>query len=384
MTDPLFTLAVLALSIAVSEWLVRHTFARHFGSALLVIVITAVVANLGLIPTSSTAEAPTPVYDAIFAYVAPISIFWLLLRVNLRDVLSAGLPMIALFLIGSIGTFAGVWLGMQLVNGSETIGPLYAALGGMFVGTYTGGSVNFNAIALEYEVVREGVLYGGAVAVDNILTAVWMVVTIAIPRLLAGRWPHRGEVARSTEVITGEEEDTESVHPLDLGLVLFAGIGGLWLSIQIESWLAGWGLPIPLILIVTTLALMLAQIPAVARLRGANVLAMFSVYLFLAVIGAFCDVSALQGLGQLGLILLAFATTVVFVHGLLVFGVAYFTRLDPDVTAVASQANVGGGTSALALARSLGRADLVVPGILMGALGNGLGTYLGFLAVGLL
>ena len=54
-------------------------------------------------------------------------------------------------------------------------------------------------------------------------------------------------------------------------------------------------------------------------------------------------------------------------------------RLDPALVAVASQANVGGSTSALALARSLGRGDLALPGILVGALGNALGTYLGFL-----
>ncbi len=46
--------------------------------------------------------------------------------------------------------------------------------------------------------------------------------------------------------------------------------------------------------------------------------------------------------------------------------------------AVASQANIGGGTSALALARSLNRPDLVLPAILIGSLGLALGTYLGF------
>ena len=45
---------------------------------------------------------------------------------------------------------------------------------------------------------------------------------------------------------------------------------------------------------------------------------------------------------------------------------------------------IGGSTSALALARSLGRGDLALPGILVGALGNALGTYLGFLTAALL
>ena len=38
---PLFVVAVLALNVTVSEWLIRHTALRHLGSALLVIVLTA-------------------------------------------------------------------------------------------------------------------------------------------------------------------------------------------------------------------------------------------------------------------------------------------------------------------------------------------------------
>ena len=51
-------------------------------------------------------------------------------------------------------------------------------------------------------------------------------------------------------------------------------------------------------------------------------------------------------------------------------------KADLDLIAVASQANVGGGTSALALARSIGRTALVLPAVLIGALG----TFLGFWA----
>jgi uncharacterized membrane protein len=59
------------------------------------------------------------------------------------------------------------------------------------------------------------------------------------------------------------------------------------------------------------------------------------------------------------------------------------TAIDLAGAAVASQANVGGATSALALAKSLGREDLLVPGILLGSLGTAVGTFLGFVAAGL-
>lgn len=136
MTDQtLYIFAVLCLVTALSEWLVRRTALRHLGTALVVIIVTAVFANAGLLPTTSTEQNPVPAYDAIFGVVAPLAIVWLLLGVNVRDVLRAGVPIIALFLIGSLGTVAGVLAGMWIVDGPERIGPMYAALGGMFTGT---------------------------------------------------------------------------------------------------------------------------------------------------------------------------------------------------------------------------------------------------------
>ena len=82
--QPFFLMGVLALNVAVSEWLARHTPLRHLGSALLVIVLTAVVANVGVIPTYSDEQ---PVYTGVFTYLAPLAIFWLLLQVNLGGLL---------------------------------------------------------------------------------------------------------------------------------------------------------------------------------------------------------------------------------------------------------------------------------------------------------
>jgi uncharacterized membrane protein len=368
---------MLCLFTAVSEWLVRRTWLRHLGTALLVILVTAVASNLGIVPAGSTADAPVGVYDAIFAYLAPLGIFWLLLRVNLRDILRAGVPIVALFLIGSAGIMLGAFIGAALVP-LDTLGTLHAALGGMFVGTYTGGSINFNAVALEYGVVREGGLYTGAVAVDNVITTVWMAATIALPRLLAPLW--RTVAARPAGALDMDRDiadDTEDVHPFDLFVLALLGFATLYLS-GLTADASG----VPAILILTTIALVLAQLPWFARLKGSRLLGMAAVLLFLAVIGAFCDVRQLGELGRLGVVLLGFAATMVLVHGFVVFGAARLLRIDVDIAAVASQANVGGSTSALALARSLGRADLVLPAVLIGSLGNALGTFLGFWVAG--
>lgn len=388
----------LCAAVVLAELLVRHTPLRALSAALLVILIGAVMANLGLIPAGSTPEAPVPIYDAIFAWLAPLAIFWLLLQVDLRRILEAGLPMLALFGIGAAGTTLGALLGFVLIGGGPRLGEHAAAVAGMYVGTYVGGSVNFNAVALHYEVTKAGVVFAGTVVVDNVMTTLWMLFNLAAPRVL-GRWSRapedralQGAEAESTK--GGDEDepvrDREPLDPARLGFAGAVGIGAVVGSKALASGCEGLGVPIPSMLILTVLALIVAQLrPRLAErwgdpFVGATALGMFAVYLFLAVVGAFCDVGALARTGPLAIDLSILAGTTVVVHGLLVFGAALLFGLPLRAAAVASQANIGGGTTALALARALGRDDLAAPGILVGALGTALGTFLGFLVAGLL
>lgn len=383
MQAPLAILAILALNIVLSEWLNRHTALRYLGTTLLVILVTAVVANLGIIPSASQGS---PLYSGIFKYVAPISIFYLLLGVNLGQLKQAGLPMLVMFLIGSASTAIGAILAIKLVGGAAALGENYRALAGMMTGTYTGGSVNFNALAIHYEVTEEGNLYAGTVAVDNILTALWMIATLLLPKLLQGWFPRQSGDALSQlsgEEIREIEREGENLDPMHLGWLLALGAGTLFVSDTLAEVLGSRGYPVPSILILTTIALLLAQWPVVQRLSGAKLLGLFSIYLFLAVIGAFCELGALGQIGELAIVLAVFTTTIVVVHGLLIFLSGGILKQDWDVVAIASQANVGGASSAMALAKSLKRTDLILPSILVGTLGSGLGTYLGFLVAGL-
>ncbi|MFC1513481.1 DUF819 domain-containing protein [candidate division KSB1 bacterium] len=377
--EPLFILAVLCGNVVLSEFLVRKTFFRHFGTALLVIVVTAVVANLQIIPTNSN---DAPVYDYIFEYVAPLAIFLLLLDVNLKDIMRAGLKMLSIFLVGAVGTTIGVVTAMYLINGSEIIGESYRGLGGMFVGTYVGGSINLNTLALHYGIAKEGVLYAGSVAVDNIITTIWMIVTISLPRFLIKLKYFRNNISeRPVEVINTEQidnHDTETVDPWSLSILTGLALISILFSNMISELLLETGVRIPSALILTTLALIFAQVPFFSRLPGKRVMGMFTVYLFLAVIGAFCDFRALGSIGTLGGYIFVLASMTVLLNGLFAFSFASFFKIDVHIAAIASQANIGGSTSALALAKSFEREDLMLPAILVGSLGYGVGTYFGF------
>ncbi|WOK04240.1 DUF819 family protein [Imperialibacter roseus] len=377
MSNPLWVLTILVVNILISEWLENNTFLRHLGTTLLVIILTAVVANLGVIPSATESSV---VYDAIFTYVAPLSVFFLLLDVRLSELKKAGLPMLTMFLIGAVGTALGAVLAIWVIDGPEVFGEHYKALAGMMTGTYIGGSLNFNAIALHYGVMKEGGLYAGTVAVDNILTTVWMVVTLVLPRVLGKIWKRVGGKTSAKDLEEKFPEEKETVSMWSLAALLSLGGGSLlvsdWLAVALN---AAFGWNFPSILIVTTIALVLAQFKAIRELQGSRLLGLFTVYLFLAVIGAFCELAALGGIGELALYVGIFTLIVVVVHGLVTFGVGGLLKVDWDVIAIASQANVGGASSAMALAKSLKREDLLLPAIVVGSLGVGLGTYVGFL-----
>ena len=53
-------------------------------------------------------------------------------------------------------------------------------------------------------------------------------------------------------------------------------------------------------------------------------------------------------------------------------------KLDLGTLAIASQANVGGAASAMAMASARGYGDRLLPGVAVGLLGYAVGNYLGF------
>ena len=373
--DSLSILTVLCLNIVVAEWLNTKPFFKHIGTGLMVIILTAIIANLGVIP-ASTPE--TPLYDGIFAYIAPLSIFLMLLNINLNSLKKAGKPMLIMFLIGSVATIIGTLIAMWAIGGKTRIGELFYALGGMYTGTYIGGSINFNAVALHYNVSKQGTLFSAATVADNIITAIWVIATLALPQLLNKLFPIKKMMDISDENKTETSNytsDVESVRPFDLAFLLMISFAG----IRISAWLSSQIPQIPSIIWLTTIALMLAQFKIINQLKGHKLLGLLGIYLFLAVIGAYCDVPALLKDGKLAIILMAFVSILVGVHGLIIYGMGALLKQDWDIVSIASQANVGGSASAMALSRSLNREDLTLPGILVGALGNATGTYWGIL-----
>lgn len=372
--EPVYVLAVLCFLVIAAVYAGKSKLGKKLGAALIVILFTAVLANLQLIPSASNS---IPLYDAIFTYLAPISIFYLLLNVNLTSIKKAGAPMIILFLIGSLATTLGILFSWFLISPQEILGEDGKIIAGMLTGTYTGGSVNFNAVALEYDFQERGILYAGTIAVDNVITTLWIIVTLTFPALLRKFWKDK-KVQSKTENQQGQEND--AIDFRSLIWLIFLGISSYYISELITQVFP----KIPSILTLSTIGILLAQTKFVSGLKGSHSLGLYLVYIFLAVIGAYCEISSVVELKDIGLTLLLFASIAVVTHGVLVILLGSIIYRDWEMISIVSQANIGGGTTAIALAETFNRNELILPAILVGTLGNAVGTYLGFLVVYLL
>lgn len=370
---PLFVTGVLCFSVTFSVWLNRFSWGKTIGTPILVILFCALASNIGIIPSAMDGNV---VYDAVFRYLAPLGIFIALLEVDLKSLRKAGGPILLMFGLGTVGTLIGVFISWFLVRPAAEIGELASAVAGMFAGTYIGGSINFNAIALSYGVNENGVLYAATTVVDNLIGTPWIVISLILPRYLQKAFPRKRLIATS--------EQEKVTHSEQISIASLAAILAMALSaMMLSQWLASRFPQIPEIITLTTIALILAQFPAVQKLKGKQTIGFFFILIFLAVIGTLCDVGAISGAGSLAGTLILFVGLMVLIHGLFIFGIGGLLKMDWDVVSVASLANVGGNTTALAAAESLERPDLLIPGVLVGSLGNALGTYLGFLVAGM-
>lgn len=363
--DPLALTTLIVGITALSFWLARRIgWAAKMGASVLVILFGAILANLDLVPVSSA------VYGRIGGPVTSLAIVWLLFAVDLRDLKIAGPRMLGAFGLAVVATASGALVAFAL------LGSFFPEdgwrLAGVMTGTYSGGGLNFVAVGRSLELPES--LYVAAAASDNVVTALWMAATLLAPVAL-GRWfPPPAHAAAD-----GDEAPTRPLDPLRQPAALrpleMALLGALGLALLAAAEAVAARLPaVPAVLWLTSFALAAGRLPVVRRLRGSLQLGTFALHLFFAVLGIACRVEEIL---SVGLAVFWFTALVVAIHGLVVFAGARLAGLDVETTAVASQAAVGGPSTAMALAVTWRRSELVLPSVAVGLLGYAVGNYAG-------
>jgi len=347
-------------------WCERFPWGRKYSGVMLLITAAIVLANLRIIPTSAAA------YDVVWDYLVPIAIPLLLFEADLKRIIRESGPTLIAFIIGSAAVVAGTLIGVVLFD----LGPNEAELAGIFTGTYIGGGLNFAAVA-EATGMQDDNMLTAAVAADQVITNLHFLLIIFIPGIawMANKYPTH----HMDNAVVFDVESGRNVHRIaDLD------IAGLMTALALAFALAATGKILAdligmsdySILVITVLALMIATVlpQQVEKLSGHREAGNVLMFIFLASVGAGADIWKLI---EIGPVLFLFASVIIIVHLVILFGVGKILKLDLAELAMASAVCIGGPASAPALASAKGWRDLLIPGLLLGSLGYAGGSFIG-------
>lgn len=365
----------------------KFEWASKVSGAIIALIGALIFSNLKVIPTESV------VYDQVWSYVVPLAITLLLYQCNITKIWKESGKMLVLFLVSSIGTMLGSTLGFLLLNKHI---PELAQIAGMMTGSYIGGGANFAAMASAFEI--PGDLVSAAVVSDNLLMALYFFVLISIPSIALFRkkfkHPHIDEVekigVKEGETAASSYWKSKEVSLKDIGFCIGSAFIIVAVSVSLAEFLSS---IIPTsnaflkilntllgnqYLIITTVTMLCATLKSdfFGNLGGAQEIGTFLIYLFFVVIGVPASISSIISNSPL---LLVFCLIVVLINMLVTFGVAKLFKFNLEEAILASNACIGGPTTAAAMAVSKSWSKLIAPIILIGTLGYVIGNYCGII-----
>ena len=129
---------------------------------------------------------------------------------------------------------------------------------------------------------------------------------------------------------------------------------------------------------ITTFSVLLATICSekLGKLSGLQEIGTFFIYCFMFVIGAPASIAEIVKKSPL---LLLFAMLIVAFNMLFTFGIGSLLHMDRKMLIIASNANIGGPTTAASMAIAKDWNELIGPSLLVGCFGYAIGNYLGIL-----
>jgi uncharacterized membrane protein len=367
--NPLALLSFMLVLVAGTRVLEDHfEWVKKITSAGLCTIVGIAVANLGIVQHTS------PTHDAIYDYGVPFAIVLVIMGSRLSDLRRAGKRILTAYGLAALGSFVGSLVASLIFF--RWLGEETWKLGGMFTGAFIGGGMNFAALGRGLE-ISPGTFAGAAVA-DNLSTVPWMIANLVLAVRLA-----RFYLEPKVSSDDGPQEDprkywtSSTVRIFDLAILAALPLGAMWITSYLSSRFPS----VPEVIWLTSIALIVAQMPFARKLKGAAVLAYFALHLFFVVIGTNSNIAEVIKAGPP---IVIYMVLILVIHGLVVYGGGWLLKMDLPSLTIASQAAIGGPDSALAIAMAMKWSDMVTPGIIVGIFGYAVGNYLGFICAAIL
>ena len=372
-----FIIVWASISIVLEQ---KYKWASKVTGAIIALVGAMFFANIGFIPTSSA------VYDSVWGYVVPVAIPLLLFKADIKKIKNKSGRMFGAFHVSALGTVCGTFIAAFILS---AVIPYVAEIAGMMTGSYIGGGVNFVAMTSAFSTPEN--ITNATIVADNLVMAVYFFVSMAIPSILFFRknWgmATEGEKAESGSASywTKKEISLKAIA-ISLAVAFSGACASSVLSEFISSVTPETNAILKFIraifgnmyLIMTTLMLVIATVfsKQLEDINGAEEIGTFLIYLFFVVIGVPASISEII---KNGAFILVFCVLAVAIHLLVTLLLGKVFKFKLDELLLASNACIGGPTTAVAMAIAKGWNSLIIPTMLAGVWGYILGNYAGIL-----
>lgn len=365
--SPENTWAIWAILFSVGAfalWAEKTKIGNKLSAVVIAIASTFVLSNLNIIPVESK------VYDAVWSYIVPLAIPLLLFKANLKRIIKEAGPTLIAFSFGAIGTVVGTIIAYKLIP----LGEEGWKLAGIFCSTYIGGSMNYVASSQALN-LHSGELLTAGIAADNLVMTIYFIVLFMLPsiKFLNKNYPthHETNALNNTGEIQSNEKDNPSLYDMANGVAISFVLCAVGFSLQEILGIRG-----SAILIITAAVVFLATIfpKSVGSIKGGDKIGTLLMQVFFAAIGASANIAVVLKVGP---VLFLFAGLILLIHLLFILVLGKIFKLDLAEIVIASNANMGGPTTAAAMAVGRKWESLVIPAILCGTLGYALATFIG-------
>lgn len=363
----------------------KWKWAARVSSAVVCIFGTVILANLKILPTTSST------YDVINNYILPLSIPLLLFKSDIKKIYKESGKSFMLFHVASLGTFIGAIIAGFIFRDVSNVNGVVA----MEVGAHIGGTVNLIAMANTFNVDTN--FTNAAAIAANFLVMVLMLVLTQISEMKFFRnkfpHPHIDEIENSntdkTKSLAEQYWKPKEISLLDLALTL----GTTFVITAISQSLCGiinnTSAPDIIKQLFGNIYLMMTLLTVLgctlfpkffSNLRGAEEMGNYMIMLFFVALGATANLADIAKLGSI--ILVFILLIVIFNIGLTLLG-GKLLKCSLEEIIGCINATIGGPTSAAAFSINRGWSKLIVPSLLVGLWGYVIGNYIGVIAANL-
>ncbi len=359
LSTPIFIYFILILCVVLGLAAEKLKYLQFLSSAVVILFSASLFSNLGIIPSESE------YYDLVYEYFVPISIPLFLMNANFKKIHEEADKMLIIFLFATLGTIIGGFFCLAFLIFSEEAYKLIA----MLTGSYIGGSTNYVAISKILELHNKNLFLAGTL-IDNVVMVVYFIIlgiTGKSKFVKSKLGPYTERYAKNSNYFYIKEIDSFVIVKtflLSFGILTFSKLCASLINFPSFE-----------IIFVTFFALCFANIfPKQAQsLDNVKPIAQILLYIFLAVIGAGCNLSYAKentySILLIAIIILSFQYVFCLIG-------ARHHKVSPEETIIAANAAAGGAATAAAMASANKNYQLVGPAILCGTLGYAIATFI--------